>query len=57
MIAKYKFSPLSAEKTLKLAEKLGYKNVSGTLTLADIFGFEAPDFEQTKKNSLGFPQR
>lgn len=57
MIAKYKFSPLSAEKTVKLADKLGYKNVTGSLTLADIFGHETPSFEQATKNSLGFPQR
>lgn len=57
MIANYKFSPLSAEKTVRLADKLGYKNVTGSLTLADIFGLETPGFEQTKKNSLGFPQK
>ena len=57
MIAKYRFMPLSPEKTAKLANKLGYENVTGSLTLADLFGFEKPSFEQTVKRAVGFTQR
>ena len=56
MIAKYKFTPLSPEKTAKLAAKLGHENVTGSLTLADLFGLDKPGFEQAIKKSLGFPQ-
>jgi len=57
MIAKYKFMPLSPEKTTKLAKKLGYENVTGSLTLADLFGLEKPSFDQTIKKSIGFSQK
>jgi len=54
MIAKYKFSALSPEKTVALAEKMGHKDVSGALTLADIFGLEKPGFSQIEKKTIGF---
>jgi hypothetical protein len=54
MIAKYKFSALSPEKTASLAKKLGYENTSGSLTLADIFGLDKRGFEQTSKKAIGF---
>ena len=56
MIVNYKFMPLSPEKTTKLAKKLGYENVTGSLTLADLFGLEKPSFEQTVKKPIGFSQ-
>lgn len=54
MIAKYRFTPLSPEKTATLAEKLGHERVAGGLTLADIFGLEKRGFEQTEKKAIGF---
>lgn len=54
MIAKYRFAPLSPEKTAALAEKLGHEKVSGGLTLADIFRREKPGFDQIEKKSIGF---
>jgi len=56
MIAKYKFTPLSAEKTANLARKLGFENVTGSLTLADLFRLDKPGFEQAAKRSIGFSQ-
>jgi GTPase SAR1 family protein len=57
MIANYKFLPLSPEKTTRLAKKLGHENVTGSLTLADLFGLDKPGFEQTVKKTMGFPPR
>ena len=57
MIVNYKFMPLTPEKTTKLAKKLGYENVTGSLTLADLFGLAKPSFEQTVKKAIGFSQR
>ncbi|NJN80276.1 MAG: AAA family ATPase [Anaerolineales bacterium] len=54
MIAKYKFTALSAEKTSALANKLGYENVKGSLTLADIFGSDKRGFDQADKKAIGF---
>jgi ATP-dependent 26S proteasome regulatory subunit len=54
MIAKYKFTALSAEKTKALAEKLGYENVKGSMTLADIFGLDKHDFKDPDKKAIGF---
>ena len=56
MIAKYKFTALSPQKTAALAKKLGHENVSGSLTLADIFGLEQRGFDQPTKKALGFAQ-
>jgi ATPase family associated with various cellular activities (AAA) len=55
MIAKYKFAPLTTEKTAALAKKLGYENISGSLTLADIFGYEQRSFSAATKKGIGFP--
>lgn len=55
MIAKYNFTPLSAEKTAALTRKLGYKGVTGSLTLADIFGYEKEAFVKSNKR-IGFAQ-
>jgi hypothetical protein len=54
MIAKYHFSRLSAEKTAELARKLGHDNVTGSLTLADIFEFEKQGFQSAVKKAMGF---
>ena len=54
MIAKYNFKPLSVEKTEALARKMGHNDVKGSLTLADIFGHEKPDFKDQTKKSIGF---
>ncbi|HEU0294103.1 MAG TPA: AAA family ATPase [Anaerolineales bacterium] len=56
MIAKYRFSPLTPEKTAALAQKLGYENISGSLTLADIFGYEHRAFSGATKKGIGFAQ-
>lgn len=54
MIAKYHFMPLTAEKTAALARKLGRENVTGSLTLAEIFQFEKRDFKEPAKKPIGF---
>jgi hypothetical protein len=56
MLAKYKFAPLTADKTAALAKKLGHENVSGSLTLADIFGLGKPGFNHALKKEIGFFQ-
>lgn len=57
MIAKYKFAPLSSEKTAALAQKLGYENVTGSLTLADLFGLDKPGFNNKTQKTIGFFQQ
>jgi hypothetical protein len=54
MVAKYNFSALSSEKTAALAKKLGHENVEGSLTLADIFGYDKLEFHDTNKRKIGF---
>lgn len=54
MVAKYSFSALSPEKTAALAKKLGHENVEGSLTLADIFGYDKLEFKETNKRRIGF---
>ena len=54
MIAKYNFTPLSPEKTITLAKKLGHENVTGSLTLADIFGLDKRGFDKAVKRTIGF---
>ena len=56
MIAKYNFTPLSSEKTAALAKKLGHEGVTGSLTLADIFGYDKQSFAKSGKKSMGFAQ-
>jgi hypothetical protein len=56
MIAKYNFMPLSAEKTAALAKKLGHEGVTGSLTLADIFGYDHQSFNKSAKRGIGFAQ-
>ena len=56
MIAKYNFGTLSPEKTSALAKKLGHDNIAGSLTLADIFGIDKPEFGDTTKKGIGFMQ-
>jgi len=56
MIAKYKFTPLSSEKTSLLARKLGHEHVTGSLTLADIFGLEKRGFKNPAQKTIGFSQ-
>ena len=56
MIAKYNFTRLSAHKASALAKKLGYENVTGSLTLADIFGLDKRGFEKAAKKTIGFSQ-
>jgi len=55
MIAKYNFAPLSSEKTVALTKKLGYEGVTGSLTLADIFGYDKETFTKSNKR-IGFAQ-
>jgi hypothetical protein len=57
MIAKYRFSPLTPEKTAALARKLGHEDVTGSLTLADIFGLDKPGFNHAAQKSIGFFQK
>ena len=57
MIAKYRFSPLTPEKAAALARKLGHENVSGSLTLADIFGLDKPGFNNVDQKAIGFFQK
>jgi len=57
MIAKYKFSALTPEKTAALVEKLGYEDVTGSLTLADIFGLNKPGFNNVSRKTIGFFQQ
>jgi SpoVK/Ycf46/Vps4 family AAA+-type ATPase len=54
MIAKYKFSALVPEKAAALAQKLGHENVTGSLTLADIFGLDKPEFNNPSQKTIGF---
>jgi len=54
MIAKYNFAPLSPEKTAALAKKHGHENVTGSLTLADIFGYDQTNFNKPAKRTIGF---
>lgn len=54
MIAKYNFSALSPAKTAALAQKLGHEHVEGSLTLADIFGYDKLDFKEAAKRKIGF---
>jgi hypothetical protein len=54
MIAKYNFSALSPDKTAALAKKLGHEDVEGSLTLADIFGYDKLEFKNTNKRKIGF---
>jgi ATP-dependent 26S proteasome regulatory subunit len=56
MIAKYNFMPLSAEKASALANKLGHDHVTGSLTLADIFGLDKRGFDTRAKKTIGFSQ-
>jgi hypothetical protein len=56
MIAKYKFTPLSPEKTSRLARKLGHAGLTGSLTLADIFKFDKQGFRDATKKAIGFVQ-
>ncbi len=54
LIAKYRFLPLTPEKTAALAKKLGRDDIAGSLTLADIFQFDKRDFKETAGKRLGF---
>jgi len=54
LIAKYQFSALSPEKSSALARKLGHEDVTGSLTLADIFGLDKPGFNKAKQKNIGF---
>lgn len=54
MIAKYNFPPLSAEKTAALAKKLGHEGISGSMTLADIFGYDHQGFSRPSRKTIGF---
>jgi hypothetical protein len=56
MIAKYNFTPLSPEKTAALARKLGHDGVTGSLTLADIFGLDRQGYTDRARKAIGFTQ-
>jgi hypothetical protein len=57
MIAKYKFSALTPEKAAALARKLGHDHVTGSLTLADIFGLGKPGFSNMSQKAIGFSKQ
>jgi hypothetical protein len=54
MVAKYSFAALTPEKTATLAKKLGHSDVEGSLTLADIFGYDKLEFTNSTKRKIGF---
>ena len=54
MVAKYSFAALTPEKTAMLARKLGHTDVEGSLTLADIFGYDRLEFTNATKRRIGF---
>lgn len=55
LIAKYEFKPLTAEKTAKLLQSLGYEAKEKVMTLADIFKLKHKDFNgEEKKAKIGF---
>ena len=56
MIAKYNFLPLSAEKSAALARKLGHEGVAGSMTLADIFGYDHLSYNRPTRKNIGFAQ-
>ena len=56
MIAKYRFAPLTPEKAAALARKLGHEDVTGSMTLADIFGLNKPGFDHLSQKAIGFFQ-
>ncbi|HSL28128.1 MAG TPA: AAA family ATPase [Anaerolineales bacterium] len=57
MIAKYRFSALAPEKAAALARKLGHETITGSLTLADIFGLSKPGFEKAAQKAIGFSKQ
>ncbi len=54
MVAKYNFTALSPEKTAALAKKIGFENVTGSLTLADIFSYDKLEFKDKSSRKMGF---
>lgn len=54
MIANYEFKPLSACKTRRLAQSLGFEPPEGEMTLADIFRMKEPGFQPAAPRKLGF---
>lgn len=54
MIAKYHFGPLAPEKAEALAKKLGHEGLTGSRTLADIFGHDKREFKDSEKRPIGF---
>ncbi|MBN8215735.1 MAG: AAA family ATPase [Spirochaetes bacterium] len=57
VIANYKFEPLTSEKAHCLSTKLGAPHLSGSLTLANIYGFRKKNFNSTPNLPLGFGKR
>ena len=44
------------EKAAALAQKLGHENVTGSLTLADIFELDKRGFDNVARKGIGFCQ-
>jgi len=54
MIAMYKFSPLSLEKTNKLLLSIGAEKSNEELILADIYNNDQTEYNNIKKGKIGF---
>lgn len=55
LIAKYEFKELEVEKAQALSNKLGFKTtIDSPQTLTAIYNQEEKDFQQKKKNPIGF---
>lgn len=55
MIANYKFTPLTSEKTEELLKERGHSTKNVSLTLADIFNHNDMDFDtEASNNGIGF---
>ncbi|RNI29788.1 AAA family ATPase [Rufibacter immobilis] len=55
LIANYEFKPLTAEKSNKLLQALGFSSKEAEMSLADIFNFEEKSFDTASpKKKIGF---
>jgi len=55
LIAKYEFKELEKEKAAALSAKLGFKtDITGPMTLTDIYNQNEAKFEQPKQSQIGF---
>lgn len=55
LIAKYEFNELAIDKAQRLSDKLGFTTtIQQPMTLAAIYNQEEKDFQEIKRNSIGF---